>query len=139
MEKINIENLLHCKINSTNSLDIESMTKRRKPFDTDSLIKTREIKRKRLLNYYIKFYDNCLKKIEIANNLGKTDLLYCVDTIIYDCPEYRPIDCIKYIKNKLDQDFFDTYIVENKTLFITWIYLEVNRENINKSSSPIST
>lgn len=137
MDKINIENLFHCKTklvsNSSNILDVNSIVHNNKSFNINDLIETREKKRILLLNNYIKYYDKCLKKIEIANNLDKTDLLYSVDEYILDCPEYKSIDCIKYIKNKLEQDFFDTYIINNNTLFITWLYLEVNREkNINQ-------
>lgn len=132
MDKINIENLFHCKTNnSSKMLDVKAITKNQKSFDTDILIETRERKRKTLLNYYIKFYNTCLKKIEIANNLGKTDLLYTVTEFIPNCIEYKPIECIKYIKNKLDNDLFDTYIIDDKTLFVTWLYIEANKQNIN--------
>lgn len=135
MDKINIESLFHCKTRSSSrTLDIKAITRSQRPFDTDILIETRERKRVTLLNYYLKFYDTCLKKIEIANNLGKTDLLFTVTESIPNCPEYKPIDCIEYIKKKLDQGFFDTYIVGNRTLFITWIYIEANKEKINPKS-----
>jgi hypothetical protein len=132
MDKINIENLFHCKTHiNTKILDVRAITNNQKIFNTDTLIETREKKRKTLLNYYLKFYDICLKKIEIANNLNKTDLLYTVTEFIPNCPEYKPIDCIEYIKEKLENNFFDTYIVGNKTLFITWLYLEANKEKLN--------
>lgn len=143
MDKINIENLFHCKThNSSNTLDIKTITQCQRPFDTDILIETREKKRKTLLNYYLKYYDTCLKKIEIANNLGKTDLLFTVTEFIPNCPEYKSKDCLIYIKKKLDQKFFDTYIINNKTLFITWLYIEANKESLNskyESSTPSSS
>ena len=136
MDKLNIENLFHCKTHSSSKiLDVKTITRNQRPFDTDILIETRERKRKTLLNYYLKFHDTCLKKIEIANNLGRTDLLYSVTEFIPNCPEYKPIDCVEYIKNKLDKNFFDTYIVGNKTLFITWLYLEANKENLNSNNT----
>ena len=132
MERINIESLFNCKThnNSSKTLDIKSISQPKKSFDIENLIETRERKRKRLLNYYLKFHENCLKKIEIANNLAKTDLLYSVTPTIINFPEYNSLECIKYIKNKLDQEYFDTYIVDENTLFITWLYLEVNREKL---------
>jgi hypothetical protein len=77
MDKINIESLFHCKThnNSSRTLDVRTITQCKRPFDTTMLIETRERKRKQLLSYYFKFHETCLKKIEIANNLGKTDLL----------------------------------------------------------------
>lgn len=135
MDKINIESLFHCKThNSSRTLDIKTITKSQKPFNTDTLIETRERKRRTLLNFYLKFYDTCLKKIEVANNLGKTDLLYTVTEFIPNCHEYKSIDCIEYIKKKLDKEFFDTYIIGNKTLFITWLYIEANKDKINMTN-----
>lgn len=135
MDNINIESLFHCKTrNSSRTLDVKAITQSHRPFDTDILIETREKKRKTLLNYYVKFHDTCLKKIEIANNLGKTDLLYTITESIPNCIEYKPKECIEYIKNKLDQDFFDTYVVDDKTLFITWLYIEANKEKIKKDN-----
>lgn len=135
MDKLNIENLFHCKTRSQSAktLDIEAITQKKKSFDIDVLIETREKKRENLLNCYVKFYENCLRKIEIANNLGKTDLLYSVSEFVPNCPEYKAEDCIEYIKKKLEKKLFDTCIVENKTLFITWIYLEINKEKNNET------
>ena len=130
MDKINIENLFHCKTQSSNKiLDVKSIVQNKKSFNIDVLIEVREKKRKELLNNYVKYHEKCLQKIEIANNLGKTDLLYTVDQSIADCPEYKSIDCIEFIKNKLEKELFDTYVVNNKTLFITWLYLEANKES----------
>lgn len=132
MDKINIESLFpaykthHCDNKKT--LDVKVISQNQRPFDTNILIETRARKRKILLNHYSKFYETCLKKIEIANNLGKTDLLFTVTEMIFNCPEYKPIDCILYIKKKLNEDLFDTHIINHRTLFITWLYLEVNKE-----------
>ena len=136
MNKINIENLFNCRTNNrSKNLDVKAITQCQKPFDIDTLIETREKKRKTLLNYYIKFYDMCLKKIEIANNLGKTDLLYTVKEFIPNCHEYKPSNCIEYIKNKLQLDHFNICILNSKTLFITWLYIESNKETYLSSPS----
>lgn len=127
MEKINIESLFQCRTHhSSNTLDVRSITHSRRPFDIDVLIETRERKRQKLLGYYTRNYDACLKKIEVANTLGKTDLLYSVRDYILNCPEYRAIDCVEYIREKLHAHHFNTYRVDDKTIFITWLYLETN-------------
>jgi len=132
MDKINIENLFNCKTHNNRKriLDVEVITQCQKPFDIDTLIETRERKRKILLNYYISFYDSCLQKIEIANKLGKTDLLFTVKDFIPNCPEFKARNCLEYIKKKLQNDYFNIFILNNKTLFITWLYLEANRDTL---------
>jgi hypothetical protein len=136
MEKLNIESLFRCKTNNhTNTLktlDVKAISQIKKDFDTTTLIESRERKRKKLLEQYVKTHENCLRKIEIANKMGKSDLLYSVTDRIVNCPEYDPINSVEYIKRKLDSEFFDTYIVSKNTLFITWLYIELNQENAKK-------
>ena len=127
MEKINIETLFHCKTNRYQDMDIKSIVATKKGFNISSLIETRERKRKSLLENFNKLYQLCLRKVEIMNKLGKMDLLFTVPLKIPNQCDYDSIECLKFIKDKLDNDFFDTYIVNSDTLFITWLYLEVNR------------
>ena len=139
MEKLNIESLFSCKTKNHKStfktLDVKTISQIKKDFDTNTLIESREKKRLKLLDHYVKAYDNCLKKIEIANKMGKSDLLYSVTDKILSCPEYDSINSIDYIKRKLDSEYFDTYVVSNNTLFITWLYIELNQENAKLLSS----
>ena len=127
MERINIENLFDCKTNSdSHLLDIKVITQGEKPFNIDTLIETRERRRKILLDHYVKFYNSCLKKIEIANKLGRTDLLFSINDFIPNCPEFKPRNCLEYIREKLQTEYFNICILNDRTLFITWLYLEAN-------------
>jgi hypothetical protein len=138
MDKINIENLSNYKTqnNPNRTLDVKTVIQSNKTFNITSLLLVREKKRKQLLEYYNSFHRQCLRKIEAVNKLGKTDLLYTVDIQVPNCPEYKPLDCIEFIKKKLEQDSFDTCVVNNNTLFITWLYLEVNKEKTVRHNSP---
>lgn len=137
MNKINIENIYRCKTlssNSNNPIDVRTIAKQTasKSFQINHLIEKCENKRKTILKHYIDMYEKCIKKIDIANNLNKTDLLYTVKQYIPECPGYRSIDCVEYIRNKLHDNFLDTCRIDDCTIFITWLYIEVNKENMAK-------
>lgn len=102
-------------------------------FNVEFLIKRREENRIKLIKEYQSYYSKCLQKIEIADKLQKTDLLFTVDKYVYNCPLYNSHDCIKYISEKLIENYFDTYQINDNTIFITWLYIEANRMNYNKN------
>lgn len=137
MDKLSLESLFKCKThnNTSDVLDVRTITRNQKPFDINVLIQTRQRKREKLLSYYEKSYDICLKKIEIANNLGKTDLLYIVRDSVPCCPQYRSRNCIEYIKDRLQQKYFNIHVVDDKTLFITWLYLEINTQDNDRKEN----
>lgn len=131
---MNIENIYKCKTlkhGSPNLLSVSTIAKqtslRPKSFNVDMLMQKREIKRKKILDNFTEMYEQCVRKIEIANDLNKTDLLFCVKNHIPDCPDYDPDFCVDYIRNKLHDLHFDTYKINNTTIFITWLYMETNK------------
>lgn len=127
MDKLNIENLFNCKTGTNQVLDVKSLINTHdNSFDIKKLIDTREQRRKKLIDSYIRAYVQCINKVTIANSLGKTDLLYSVASYIKDVPSYRPEDCLKYIEQRIKSLYMDTYIVNRTTIFITWVYIEAN-------------
>jgi hypothetical protein len=126
MDNFNINNLFNLNIANKNTLDVNTIHQPIQTFNIQTIIKNKEKKRKELLEIYVKYYDNCLKKIEYANHLNKTDLLYSVDAFIPELIEYKSQNCIEYIIKKLKENYFDVCIVDKKTIFITWLYLEIN-------------
>ena len=116
MEKINIESLFNCKTASTQSktIDVATIASIPKTSHVGIILKANERKRIFLLNYYRKEYESCIKKIEAANSLGKTDLLFTVTESIRSHPEYDSIECVNYIKEKLEDNYFDTFIADKK-------------------------
>ena len=130
MNKFNINELFNVNINQDNKvLDVKSIYQPVRSFNIKMILDNKNRKRKTLLDIYIKSYNICVKKIEIANSLDKSDLLYTVDAFMPSVPEYNSLDCINYIKTKLTEAYFDVCIVDRKTLFITWIYLEINTKS----------
>jgi hypothetical protein len=130
MNKFNINELFNVNIDQDNKvLDVKSIYQPVRSFNIKMILDNKNRKRKTLLDIYIKLYNICVKKIEIANSLNKSDLLYTVDAFMPNVPEYNSLDCINYIKTKLTEAYFDVCIVDRKTLFITWIYLEINTKS----------
>lgn len=129
MDKISIESLFKCKTGNSKILDVKSITKSyhaTDEYDVKKLIEIKDNRRKKLVEIHNNMYDRCIKKIHLANSLGRTDLLYTIPFLIRDLPEYNPLECLIYVENRLKSLCFDTYIVNKTTIFITWIYLEAN-------------
>lgn len=98
-------------------------------FSIDYVIRMKRKKREKILETYIKYYNNCLEKIMMATSRDYNDLIYEVPLSVPDCHGYNPIDCIEFISNKLKQQYMDTYKINKLSLFVTWKYAEVNKEN----------
>lgn len=143
MDKININILVpndHVRDESysNGTIDVNTLANMKNSndnaihFNIDSLIKIRKEKREKLLETYIKYYNRCVDKIKMLNNRNITDIFFEVPTNVPDCYGYKSIDCVEFISNKLKIFFMDTYKINNYTLFITWKYIEANKENDNK-------
>lgn len=129
MEKLSIQSLFHCKTGNSQVLDVNSIIgKKDESFDIKRIIAAKEERRKRLCNTYEKLYEKCVNKIDIANSLGKTDLLYYVPVKIKDVPEYNPKDCLIHIDKRIKSLYMDSHMVNNAIIFITWFYIEANIE-----------
>jgi len=140
MDKININILVPNaqtieETHSNGTLDVNTLANMKKNndstthFNIESLIKIRKEKREKLLETYIKYYNRCVDKIKMLNNRNITDLFFEVPMNIPDCYGYKPIDCIEFISNKLKTFYMDTCKVNNHTLFVTWKYIEANKES----------
>ncbi|ARF09347.1 hypothetical protein Catovirus_2_296 [Catovirus CTV1] len=141
MDKINVNILFSDNYNTeTNNnsgvLDVNTLANIKSNNDTsfniDSLIKIRKEKREKLLETYIKYYNRCIEKIKVLNNRNITDMFFEVPLTVPDCYGYKPVDCIEFISNKLNVFYMDTYKINNHTLFITWKYIEANKESDNR-------
>ena len=78
-------------------------------------------------------YQICWEKIKIANINEKNDIIYKIPLFIADCIDYNPLSCLEYIELELRKLSFDTLKLNNCSIFISWIYLEVNLHTINST------
>lgn len=130
MENMSIQSLFNCKTGNSKVLDVNSLiNKKDDSFDINKIIFAKEERRKKLCSAYDKLYEKCINKIEIANSLGRTDLLYHVPFELKDIPEYSPKECLSHIDKRIKSIYMDSYIVNSSIIFITWFYIEANIEN----------
>lgn len=144
MDKINVDMLTtnmntgleNRSNNSSNNTNITvdniinmSSGSKQNNFSIDYVIKMKKKKREKLLETYIRHYNDCLEKIMMTTSRDINDLIYQVPQNVADCCGYNPVDCLEFISNKLKQQYMDTYIINSISIFITWEYAEVNRDN----------
>lgn len=100
-------------------------------FSSDKLLN--KIKKRRLnkLKKYNEMLRYCYQKIEETDNNNDTDLIFHIIESIPDCKEFIPMECLEYISLKLRKHDFDTKIMSNTSIFITWKYLELKKEKNN--------
>lgn len=101
-------------------------------FSSDLLINRRIKRRKEKLNFYRQMLRYCHKQIESADEDQYTDIVFSVIETIPECKEYDPRECLEYISVKLREEYFDTTILTDTTMFITWKYIELKRLDHNK-------
>ncbi len=132
MDKINISNLFPATNNQHNDyqpLDVQSLYSitEKKPkkinFNIERLVKLREERKMKVLLQYEKVFNLCLNKINLANDLNKLELVYEVPEAMYGSFEYNSIDCLFYISEKLKKMGIDTIILNEYSIYISWIDL----------------
>jgi hypothetical protein len=133
MEKISIKNLfkesckfgelnVHTLCNVNNNKDKEKVT-----LNIDRLIHLRDERENRILIQYDKIYHNCLLKITAANEANKTAIVFTVPDALFGHNNYDTSKCIDFIDNKLKEEKFDTLILNDISIYISWLNLGKNR------------
>ena len=143
--KLTIDNLMPTN-NSTNysngKLDISCIARDKfindtpeKDFNSDVLLKNIKKRRINIRNTYVNCYNLCCEKIKEADNIGLTDIIFELPTAMFisnvDC---KDIEILKYIDDNLKKQKLNTYIINNRKLFITWKFIELNKEYLNNLS-----
>jgi hypothetical protein len=131
MSNFNLETLFPSKNsikNKNGKLDLNTLFKSTEnenyEFDSSILLKNKELIEKKLEKCYMKYFVSCCDKIKVANEHGIVDIFFQVSDFIPEITEYKPLNCLLFIQNKLNLQSIDTHIYSNNTLFITWSNLE---------------
>lgn len=134
MDKISINNLFSSNTDFK-PLDVYSLfnskehkNKNKLNFNIDRLINLREDRKKKVLVQYEKIFNRCLNKINLTNHLDKLDLVFSVDDSIYGYNDYTSIECLQYLQTRLIKMYFDTLLISNKVIYVSWKNLKKNRE-----------
>jgi hypothetical protein len=144
MDHINIGNLFSngSRVDNYIPLDVNSLYNTQKnleeqnlDFNINKLINVREERRQEVINKYRKVFRICLKKINEANRLNTTDMIFEIPQAIFGCSEYSQFECINYIEKKLRNLYLDTLPLSKKSLFISWKNIQSNINNSNKNQN----
>jgi hypothetical protein len=109
----------------SNNLDNKNEDRK---FNSDILLKGITERRKRIRKVHVEMYNLCCSKIQSADSLGLTDIVFELPEYIPECPEFKHRLCIDYISTNLRKESLDTYMIDQRHLFITWKYVELNKE-----------
>ncbi len=135
MENISI-NLLTSKNNDDSSkageLSINTMTfkKTKESYvaQIDNLVQERKNRRKRLLAEYNKLFERCFERILTADKMKKNNICFDIPEHILGCNEYVVCECMDFLENKLRSLYMDTLRITPNSFFISWLYIELNKE-----------
>ena len=79
-------------------------------------------------------FDNLIKRLDNVKEEYKRQigiLLHeLVQEYLAETPDYVAKFCVDYISNKLKANYFDTYIMNPTTIFVTWKFIEANKEKL---------
>lgn len=136
MDRINIDNLFpSAKQKGRSPLDVyslyhpkEAQREEENQFSIENLIQFREDKKKKAVVHYERIYTMCLNRIAYVNNMSKTDMVYHIPLAIYRCPEYDANECLKILETRLRAQYLDTLILNQNSLFISWLNVAQNRK-----------
>jgi hypothetical protein len=134
---LNIENLMPSDNKNYNNtkgvIDINMISSDKavnsephKDFNSINLLDNIYERRIQKRNWLVSEFNRCCEQIKNANNLGLTDIFFSIPEIIVENSSYKHKDALEYISKNLREQKLDTYIVNNRTLFVTWKYLELN-------------
>jgi hypothetical protein len=142
-EKLNIENLFSSdgiRPHTNGKIDIETLFKKNNTnedfdFDPHMLLSTIKKKRKKMKECYDEIFKSCCDTILSADKSGITDIIYEVPHYVPECSNYNTDDCIKILKNKLNEQKLSCLKLNKTKIFITWSNLEEklsSNENIEQ-------
>lgn len=142
--EMNIENLMPSNNNNYNRnkgiLTVDMISNGSKinvepdrDFDSTKLLNSINDRRKKKRNWLVDMYNQCCAKIKDADDAGLTDIIFTLPEIIVENSSYKHIEAIEYVSKNLRDQKIDTYIIDNRNLFVTWKYLELNITSEDKN------
>jgi hypothetical protein len=138
MENINIKNIFDNNYNLTksvisdpkkytlnnlninNSLIYNSHGQLSDDYLINKIKYNKNLERKKVQDLYEIKYNECLAKINNAIDINMTDIFYQITEAYFGCKLYNSIECLNFIQDKLRKKNFDTLIISNNKIFISW-------------------
>ena len=139
MNNINIKNIFDDNYNLTKSisddsnkysiqnLNVNDLAAKSNPYvklTDDYLINkikyNEHIEKKKVQELYETKYNECLMKINSAIDINMTDIFFQVNDNFFGAKLYNSRECLLFIQTKLRNKNFDTLIISNNKIFISW-------------------
>ena len=135
MNNININNLFNInKINTINEKNIEkefnvlNLVKANlysynmnDDFIVNKIINLEKDEKKKIKELYELKYKECLLKINYSIDMNLTDIFYNVNENFFGYKNYNSLECLKYVQYRLRKKKFETFIINNTIIFVSWI------------------
>ena len=102
-------------------------------FSSNIILEKRDKQRKNKLKFYRHMLKYCHDRITIAENDHGFDIIFTVIESIPECIDYNSLECLEFISIKLRDEDFDTTILTSTTMFITWKYIELKKQEKNNT------
>lgn len=145
-KELSVDNLFPSEVKSGtkgNKLDVNTLfnntplteSEPELTFTSKVLLDRIEKRRAKKLNHYRTMLKYCHTRIADADESQETDIMFTVVDGVSDCKEYNSRECLEYVSAKLRQDDFDTTILTDSTMFVTWKYLELKKKDREESNS----
>jgi hypothetical protein len=138
MKKLNIQTLTGRQVDNTKNISVGTLSEVKRDtgdIHTEDILNSIKYKREKKKEIYMRNYYVIFEQIRILNNSNKTDLIYDIPSTSHEITDYDPEECCKFLEEKLKEKCLDVLILDNKTsLFITWKYLEINKDKKKKTS-----
>ena len=100
--------------------------------DHNEIIKKINMKRKNKLYHYLLIFNKCCRKINEASDKDLYDIVFSVPYFVSQCPLYCVQECVDFVNQRLKKELFDTYVLNDTSLFITWRFIELKKERTSR-------
>lgn len=128
MEKISIDNIFGIYTESNgDTLNVHNIyghkksKKKKQILDINKMKEQIQYLRKLVTDEYKKKYIICTNRINIAHELGKTNIIYSIHNDGKLIKNFKCRECIEYIHRKLTDKKFVTCILSDTSILISWI------------------
>jgi len=136
MDKISIDNIFGNYTESNdNTLNVNNICKNNKKknkkkhiLDLNKIREKIQYEKKLVADEYKKKYKICVNRIVIANEIGKTNIIYNIYNDAQLIKNFTCKDCITYINKKLTDKKFSTCILSDTSILISWSDIYKNIE-----------
>jgi hypothetical protein len=107
-------------------------------FTSDVLLDRIHKRRIEKLKCYKQMLNYCHKKISETDSNNGTDIVVTIVDSFPECKDYNCPECLEYISSKLREEYIDTVILSETTIFVTWYNIELKKEILTQKDETIS-